>query len=84
MNTHTVGQSGLLSIFNLLPESKQQQLIDFALFLWKKEDKDENPVCQSVKAVEETWGTVELPRHIMKHIAENKEIEYEFLTISHG
>ena len=33
MNTHTVGQSGLLSIFNLLPGSKQQQLIDFALFL---------------------------------------------------
>jgi hypothetical protein len=79
MKINTVFEKELLSVLKRLPENKQQEVIDFAFFLFQRTVKQEEQknMTNAVLAVEETWGNIPLRREIMKDIAENKELEYD-------
>ncbi|MBI5416598.1 hypothetical protein HZA55_01415 [Candidatus Poribacteria bacterium] len=52
--------------------------MDFLSFLAEK-IKKETPVDikKAVDVIEETWGSIKLNKKILKHIAEDKDIEYD-------
>ena len=79
MKNETTSEQELLSVLKILPESKRQEVIDFAFFLIQRDAKLEKQkdVTNAVLAVEETWGSISLRREIMKDIAESKELEYD-------
>ena len=77
--TITIFENELIQKFRMLSEEKQQEILDFASFLFSRDRKNEehNDEIDATSVVEETWGSIPLDKETAKYIAEDKELEYD-------
>jgi hypothetical protein len=74
----TFSEEDIVSIFRELSYNKKKTAMEFLEILGrrfargKKKDID-----KAVSAVEKTWGSITLDKKTLKHIAEDKELEYD-------
>jgi len=81
--TQSVVEADLLRIFRTLPEKKRTEILKFVSAIDRecREEKGRTPRAESgngEKTVEKTWGCIHLNRETLMHIAEDKELEYDF------
>jgi hypothetical protein len=62
-----------------LPEIQKMGVLSYVEFLNEKFKRLEGhkSANRAIKAVEDTWGTINLSRTKLKYIAEDKDLEYE-------
>ena len=70
----------ILLMIKSLPPIKRNELYDFLGILLKfsKEKKKPMDPDSVTSPVESTWGKIKLNKEVVKYIAEDKDLEYEF------
>ena len=79
--TQSVVEADLLRIFRTLPEKKRTEILKFVSTIDRecREEKGRTTRTEyGEKTVEKTWGCIHLNRETLMHIAEDKELEYDF------
>lgn len=80
-NIKRLSEKDIINMINILPENKKIEVFDFLNYLVQKFSNQyiKNDINKAVSAVEDTWGSIKLEnKALIKYIAEDKEIEYEF------
>jgi hypothetical protein len=72
-------EKDLIQKIGKLPEIQKREALNYIEFLIEKFKrlKRRGGVDSALRAVEDTWGTINLNRRSLKYIAEDKELEYE-------
>ena len=72
-------EKDLIQKIGKLPEIQKMEALSYIEFLSEKFKrlKKRGGVDRALRAVEDTWGTINLNRRNLKYIAEDKELEYE-------
>ena len=72
-------EKDLIQKIGKLPEIQKMEALSYIEFLSKKFKrlKRRRGVDRALRAVEDTWGTINLNRRNLKYIAEDKDLEYE-------
>ncbi len=72
-------EKDLIQKVRILPEIQKMEALSYIEFLSEKFKrlKRHGGIDRALRAVEDTWGTINLNRRNLKYIAEDKELEYE-------
>ena len=72
-------EKDLIQKVRILPEIQKMEALSYIEFLSEKFKrlKRRRDVDRALRAVEDTWGTINLNRRNLKYIAEDKDLEYE-------
>lgn len=72
-------EKDLIQKIGKLPEIQKMEALSYIEFLSEKFKrlKRRRGVDRALRAVEDTWGTINLNRRNLKYIAEDKDLEYE-------
>lgn len=72
-------EKDLIQKIGKLPEIQKMEALSYIEFLSEKFErlKRRGGVDRALRAVEDTWGTINLNRRNLKYIAEDKDLEYE-------
>lgn len=79
IHQENIAENRLLQLFRTLPSEKQEEVLDFTLFISQRPypgTKSVQPV-ESANPVEETWGTITIDKDLIHYIAEDEELEYD-------